>query len=184
MTYNGEFMKTIPITKQEDIPQKYKNTPIEELLLYHNLKTPFKKYDSAQVLVGMCMDNRKQLNIPENFAYIIRTGGGNLRYVEFNISYAIAIGKVKYIMLFSHNHCGMVNLASKKEAFVNGLVENANWSKERAEEHFMSFAPMFELDNEKQFTIYEAARLGEKYEGIIVVPAHYDIDDHKIYLLE
>ena len=34
----------------------------------------------------MCMDNRKQLRLPDNFAYILRTGGGNIRYSEFKIS--------------------------------------------------------------------------------------------------
>ncbi len=61
------------------------------------------------------MDNRKQLNIPNNFAYILRTGGGNLRYSEFKISYAIAVGGVKALALIGHNRCGMVNLMNKRK---------------------------------------------------------------------
>ena len=177
-------MKIIYITKQEDIPQEYKNTPIEELLLYHNFEIPFEKYDSARLLIGMCMDNRKQLKIPENFAFIIRTGGANLRYSEFTVSYTIAIGGVKYIMLLSHNNCGMVNLMSKKETFVSGLVKNAGWDIEKAKDHFMNYAPMFELDNGEQFVIDEAERLRKKYKGIIVVPGYYQIEDNKVHLLE
>ena len=41
----------------------------------------------------MCMDNRKHLHIPDNFAFIIRSGGANLRYSEFKVSYAIAVGR-------------------------------------------------------------------------------------------
>ena len=75
------------------------------------------------------MDNRKSLRIPDNFAYIIRTGGANLRYSEFKVSYAIAVGNVEHIALIGHNNCGMVNLVSKKEQFINGLVDKAGWEK-------------------------------------------------------
>ncbi len=73
------------------------------------------------------MDNRKHLHIPDNFAFIIRAGGANLRYSEFKVSYAIAVGSVSCIALVGHNQCGMVNLISRKEQFIRGLVENAGW---------------------------------------------------------
>ena len=73
------------------------------------------------------MDHRKRLRIPDNFAYIIRAGGGNLRYSEFKVSYAIAVGEVKTIALIGHNQCGMVNLISKREQFIQGMVEHAGW---------------------------------------------------------
>lgn len=61
----------------------------------------------------MCMDNRKHLHMLDNSAYIIRSGGANLRYREFKVSYAIAVGQVRYIVLIGHNNCGMVNLAAR-----------------------------------------------------------------------
>ncbi len=129
------------------------------------------------------MDNRKHLRIPENFAYIIRTGGANLRYSEFKVSYAIAIGKIKYIALIGHNNCGMVNLISKREDFINGLVENAGWEREWAEQHFMHFAPMFEIGNEIDFLLSEAKRLRLRYPKITIVPLLYKIEDNKLYLI-
>ncbi|HEM48734.1 MAG TPA: carbonic anhydrase, partial [Caldithrix sp.] len=81
-----------PVSDIDDIFPIYQNTPIGRLLEYHNLDRPDDKYDTAELLIGMCMDHRKKLNIPDNFAYIIRSGGANLRYSEFKISYAIAIG--------------------------------------------------------------------------------------------
>ncbi|MFA5928168.1 MAG: carbonic anhydrase, partial [Candidatus Margulisiibacteriota bacterium] len=68
-------MKMLSIQKEADIPVQHRDTPIGDLLRFHNLGQPLKKYESAQLLVAMCMDNRKQLNLPEKFAYIIRTGG-------------------------------------------------------------------------------------------------------------
>jgi carbonic anhydrase len=172
------------ITSVEQIPLQYRNTPIEELIKYQNLNAKLIKHETAKMLIGMCMDNRKQLRLPENFAYILRTGGGNLRFNEFKVSYAIAIGKVKYIALIAHNHCGMVGLVSKREQFIEGLCTMANWDRKRAEEHFMNYAPMFEIDNEVEFSYHEAKRLSEKYPGIIVVPMMYTLEDNMLSFIE
>lgn len=174
----------IEINSSEDILSKYQNTPIALLLEYHNLKRPFADYTKAELLVGMCMDHRKHLHIPENFSYIIRTGGANLRYSEFKVSYAISVGGIKHIALIGHNNCGMVNLVSKKEQFIDGLVNNGGWSKERAEEHFNNFAPMFEIGNAAEFVALEAKRLRKKYPNIIVAPLFYNVDNNKMYMIE
>jgi carbonic anhydrase len=44
------------------------------LLEYHNLGRALDVCTKAQLLIGMCMDNRKHLRIPDNFAFIIRAG--------------------------------------------------------------------------------------------------------------
>ncbi|MCB9249972.1 MAG: carbonic anhydrase [Ignavibacteriales bacterium] len=176
--------KLIKIENPEDIFPKYRNTPIGNLLEYHNLDKDLDSYTEAQLLIGMCMDNRKHLHIPENFAYIIRSGGANLRYSEFKVSYAISVGNVRHIALLGHNNCGMVNLISRRQLFIDGLVNKAGWTKERAEEHFMNFAPMFEIGNEIEFTTSEANRLRLKYPKITVAPMFYNVDDNKIYIID
>ncbi|MDK2910402.1 MAG: carbonic anhydrase [Bacteroidales bacterium] len=168
----------------EDIPEKLRNTPVADLLSYHNLGARFKQYDKADLLIGMCMDNRKQLRIPDKFAYIIRAGGANLRYSEFKVSYAIAIGGVRFIALMGHTQCGMVNLASRRDSFVEGMVKNAGWTQQRALEHFQNFAPLFEIDNEILFTLAEAQRLNQKYPGVTTIPLLYKVEDNLIYLIE
>ncbi len=176
--------RLIGLQDRNDIFPEYQNTPIGLLLEYHNLNRAFIPYDKAELLVGMCMDNRKHLKIPENFAYIIRSGGGNLRYSEFKVSYAIAVGGVRAIALLSHNYCGMVNLFSKKEQFVRGLVENAGWDPKWAEEHFLHFAPMFEIGNEIDFVLSESKRLRLRYPNILVVPLFYNIEDNLLYQIK
>jgi carbonic anhydrase len=175
--------RLVKVTSRKDIFPEYRNTPIEKLFLSHNMGISEEKYTSAEILIGMCMDNRKQLNIPGNFAYIIRSGGGNLRFSEFKVSYAISVGGVKAIALTGHNNCGMVNLTSKKDKFIDGLVENAGWDRQRAEEHFMNYAPMFEIDDEIEFLLSEAARLRRKYPNILVAPLLYNVDDNLLYLV-
>ena len=58
------------------------------------------------LLIGMCMDHRKDLTIPNEFAYVLRSAGANFRDSSFEISYAVA--------------------------FVQGLVDRAGWTAEKA----------------------------------------------------
>ncbi len=174
----------LPVKNIEDIPAEYRNTPIGLLLEYHNLDRDFQTYERAELLVGMCMDNRKHLHMPDNFSFIIRTGGANLRYSEFKVSFAISIGQVKHIALIGHNNCGMVNLVSRKKEFIEGLVTIAGWDKERAEEHFMHFAPMFEIGSETDFILSETKRLRLRYPGIKIAPMIYLVEDNRLYLID
>lgn len=172
------------VRQEEDLFARYRNTPIALLFQYHNLHKARKKYAQAQMLIGMCMDNRKTLRIPDNFAFILRSGGANLRYSEFKVSYAIAVGKIKSIALIAHNNCGMVNLISKKQEFIEGLVEAAGWDRGGAEEHFRHFAPMFEVGDETDFVLSEAKRLRLRYPNIQVAPLYYNVDDNLLYQIE
>lgn len=174
----------IPVNTEADIPKKYQDTPIELLLKYHNLDFPYIEYKEAQLLVGMCMDNRKHLHMPDNFAFIIRSGGANLRYSEFKVSYAISVGGIRHIALIGHNNCGMVNLIARKDKFIEGLIKNAGWERERAEEHFMHFAPMFEINNEVDFVLSETIRLRKKYPQITIAPMLYLVEDYKLYMIK
>lgn len=174
----------VPVNSIDDIFPEYRGTPVERLLKYHTLGYPFDSYQSAEILIGMCMDHRKHLRIPDNFAYVLRTGGGNLRYSEFKVSYAIAVGGVSAIALIGHDNCGMVNLVANKEKFVQGMVEKAGWKREKAENHFMQFAPMFEIGDELDFVVSEAKRLRNKYPKILVAPIFYSIEHKTLSLVK
>ncbi len=175
--------RLLPINKKEDIPESYRDTPIGLLLEYHNLDRKFESYSNARLLIGMCMDNRKHLHMPDNFAFIIRSGGANLRYSEFKVSYAISVALLGHMVLIGHNNCGMVNLISRKDLFIKGLVEKAGWEREKAEEHFDHFAPMFEIGNEVDFILSETKRLRLRYPKIQIAPMIYLVEDNKLYLI-
>ena len=172
-----------PVRSKFDIPQEYRDTPVGLLSEYHNLERHFDAYTSAELLVGMCMDSRKHLRIPDNFAYIIRAGGANLRYSEFKVSYAIAVGGAQAVALIGHTNCGMVNLMGRRDQFISGLIDRAGWDRQRAEQHFLQFAPMFEIGNELQFIVSEARRLNQSYPKIPVVPMIYKVEDNLLYLV-
>ncbi len=176
--------RLLAVGSPDDIPKAYRDTPVGLLIEYHNLRRPYESYTAAQLLIGMCMDHRKHLHIPDNFAYIIRAGGANLRYSEFKVSYAIAIGGVRAIALIGHTQCGMVNLISRKNQFVQGLVERAGWLPEQAEEHFHHFGPMFEIGDEVDFVLSEVKRLRLRYPKIVAAPLIYKIEDHLLYFID
>ncbi len=175
--------RLLSIRTKDDILPAYRDTPIGLLLEYHNLDRPFEIYEKAKLLVGMCMDNRKHLHMPDNFAFIIRSGGANLRYSEFKVSFAIAVGNVCHIALIGHTNCGMVDLISRKKEFIKGLVENAGWDEERAEEHFLHFAPMYEIGSETDFILSEVKRIRHRYPKITIAPMLYRVEDSKLYFI-
>ena len=171
------------INRAKDIPAAYRHNAIGRLLEYHNLHRPFETYAQAQLLIGMCMDNRKHLRTPDNFAFIIRTGGANLRYSEFKVSYAIAVGGVSCIALIGHTHCGMVNLASRKALFIEGLTKRGGWKRQDAEEHFERYSAMFEIGSETDFVLSEVKRLRMRYPNVTIAPILYQVEDNRLYVL-
>jgi carbonic anhydrase len=173
----------IEIRSEADIPQRWRLTPIGALLRYHNLGEPLpKRADKPQLLIGMCMDSRKHLRIPDNFAFILRTGGANLRLSEFRVSYALAVGGVRAIALIGHTNCGMSGLSARREAFVDGLVD-VGWTKAHAQEHFERYAPEHEIGPEDDFVRGEAGRLRALYPKVEVAPLLYRVEDNSIVVL-
>ncbi|MEX2179178.1 MAG: carbonic anhydrase [Gemmatimonadaceae bacterium] len=174
--------KLLPVESAADIPAHLRGTPIAELLEYHNLGRELVPVPAPRLLIGMCMDNRKHLRIPDNFSFILRAGGANLRPAEFKVSYAIAVGGVRAVVIIGHNNCGMVNLMSRSHLFIEGLVA-AGWDKQQAEDHFFHFAPLFEIGSEIDFTLSEAKRIRRRYPAVIVAPLLYKVEDNRLYLL-
>lgn len=173
----------IEIRSVADIPERWRAGPIGRLLRYHDLKEPLPgRAEKPELLIGMCMDSRKHLRVPDNFAFILRTGGANLRLSEFRVSYAIAVGGVRAIALIGHTNCGMSGLAARREPFVEGLVA-AGWTREAAEAHFDLHAPEHEIGAEADFIRAEARRLRALYPRIEVAPLLYRIEDDTIAAL-
>jgi carbonic anhydrase len=130
------------------------------------------------------MDNRISLRIPDNYAYILRTGGGYILPNDFHTSYTVAVGGVSHFAIIGHSNCGMVNLAARKELFINGLVKRGSWSRKEAEEHFAMEAPRHEIINEVDYVINETQRLRQRYPTIKIAPLMYLLEDHLLYLVK
>ena len=173
----------IPVNYVEDILPEYAGTPAGLLLEYHNLGRAKGSWAAPQLLIGMCMDSRKSLSIPNDFAFVLRTAGANMRDNEFRISYAIAVGGVRTIVLIAHTDCGMARLGERREQFIHGLVEAAGWNKAQAVKHFEDSAPKFGFRDEVEFVLREADRLRAIYPRIAIVPLLYRVEDDLLYQL-
>jgi len=172
---------TLPVSHADDILPEYRDTPVGRLLEYHNLGRGPVAVSRPELLIGMCMDSRKHLRIPNDFAFVLRTAGANMRDNEFRISYAIAVGGVHTIVLIAHTDCGMAQLAKRHDQFIEGMVTNAGWDRPRAERHFAESAPKFGIKDEVEFVIKESARLRGIYPRIFVAPLLYRVDDDLLY---
>jgi carbonic anhydrase len=175
--------QVIPVNYRDDILPEYRDTPVGLLLEYHNLGRAVGSAASPQLLIGMCMDSRKALRIPNDFAFVLRTAGANMRDNEFRISYAIAVGGVRTIVLIAHTDCGMARLEQRREQFIRGLTQAAGWDESRATRHFQVSAPKFGIRDEVEFVLQEAERLRGIYPRITVVPLLYRVEDDLLYQL-
>lgn len=172
--------RLIDIWSNTDIPASYRDTPLGDLLRYHDLRAPMPaRAEKPELLIGMCMDSRKHLRIPDNYAFILRTGGANLRQSEFRVSYAIGVGGVRFIAVIGHTNCGMSGLAARREQFVKGLVE-VGWDRPEAEEQFDTSLPTHEVGAEIDFVVSEARRLRALYPKVRVAPMIYRVEDDRI----
>ena len=173
----------IPVNYRDDILPEYRGTPVEALLEYHNLGRAIGTTPAPQMLIGMCMDSRKSLRMPSDFAFVLRTAGANMRDNEFRISYAIAVGGVRTIVLIAHTDCGMAKLEQNREQFIQGLMSAAGWDEARAVKHFEDSSPKFGMRDEVEFVLREAARLRAIYPRIGIVPLLYRVEDDLLYQL-
>jgi len=106
-----------------------------------------------------------------------------MRDNEFRISYAIAVGGVRTIVLIAHTDCGMARLEQNRDRFIRGLMDAAGWDEARAVKHFADSAPKFGMRDEVEFVLREAARLRAIYPRIDIVPLLYRVEDDLLYQL-
>ena len=174
----------VPVGDASDILPEHRGTAVGDLLAYHNLGAPHRHHTKADLLIGMCMDHRLQLRIPSDFAFVLRCAGANLGMLEFDVSFAIAVGGVRSVCLIGHDACRMVDVASKREAFVSGLVENAGWNRQRTEEYFDEHSSRYGFGDVADFVWLEALRIRRAYAGICVAPLFYSLDDRRLCQLD
>lgn len=174
----------LPLRDRDHIVPGYRGTPIADLLAYHNLALPQRACDQAGLLVGMCMDHRQRVRIPDRFAYIMHVGEARILRLEFHISFAVAIGGVQAIAVVGHDQCGMVDLGTRRQAFIRGVITKAGWSRRTAETHFVSLAVQVEIGDAIVSILREAAQLRQKYPAVAVAPLMYRLSDGLLYQVD
>jgi carbonic anhydrase len=173
----------VSIGKKDDIPDCYKHTPIEKLLLYHNLNYPFGSYSNAEMLIVMCIDNRMKLHLPDNFSYIVRNGGAKINTVLFPLSFIVATTGAKTVAVIGHSDCRMRDLETHRLGFINGLTEQG-WTKKRAETFFVEMKSSFAIKDVAGSVLADARTLRSRYSNLLVAPLYYSVEDKKLYRIK
>ncbi len=88
--------------------------------------------------------------------------------------------QAKHIALIGHKLCGMAQLDSHKDEFVNGLVKNAGWKHDNAQSHFENLSPFFEIGDSVEFLLCEVDRLRKRYPKVRVAALYFDEESGKI----
>jgi len=173
----------VPVLRKDDIPDCYKHTPLEKLLLYHNLNYPFGSYSNAEMLIVMCIDNRMQLHLPDNFSYIVRNGGAKINTVLFPLSFIVATTGAKTVAVIGHSDCRMRDLETHRLGFISGLTEQG-WTKKRAENFFVEMKPSFAIKDVASSVLADVRTLRSRYSNLLVAPLYYSVEDKKLYLIK
>lgn len=184
---NEEQFDTSPlitISTENDIPSILQDTPVSALLKSQNFfqvdETPS---DFADLIIGMCIDYRKQLHLPKNCAYVIRSAGANMKDAEFSVALGVSSG-IEYMALITHNKCLMSDPFSRREAVLETLSKDCAWSQESASVYFDEQATDRGISDPIEFALSEAQRIHELYPKLKVVPILYCVDDDKLYLIK
>ena len=173
----------VPVLRKDDIPDCYKHTPLEKLLLYHNLNYPFGSYSNAEMLILMCIDNRMKLHLPDNFSYIVRNGGAKINTILFPLSFIVATTGAKTVAVIGHSDCRMRDLETHRLGFISGLTEQG-WTKKRAENFFVEMKPSFAIKDVASSVLADVRTLRSRYSNLLVAPLYYSVEDKKLYLIK
>jgi carbonic anhydrase len=177
------FERILAVESADSVPAILRNTPIDALLRSHNLgEFDIATGSSPELIIGKCIDYRKSLRLPRDWAYILRREGANMHGAEFAIALGLTQG-IKYMALIAHNSCAMANVEDMKERFLKVLVDNHGWDEDLAEQMFIHNATLKGINNEIDFVLGEAKRIRELFTGLVIVPMLYRVEDDRLYLI-
>ncbi len=144
---------------------------IRTLLASHNDGADVSASPGPHLTIVTCMDFRIHLRLPENFAFVLRTGGANPRPVEPYLAFSVARPGIHAVALIGHTDCAMVR---PDPDVVNDLpIEEEQKRLYRGEIAGLAIA------DAPAFTRREASRLEGRL-GLPVVPLLYRVEDHKL----
>jgi SulP family sulfate permease len=179
-----DYTRLIAVNSEVDIPRQFDRTPIKNLLKAQNFyEVSDESEEAANLIVGMCIDYRKQLHLPRNCAYIIREPGANMKDNEFSIALALSSG-IRYMALIVHNKCLMSNVQEKADVFQEVLVRDHQWDPEQARSIFDDRVSDRSIGDPIDFALEESKRLMGLFGKLTVVPLLYDVDTDRIFLIK
>lgn len=168
------------IKDSDDIPQRWRGTPIEEFIGAHNFDKPIEGGGNPRLLIVSCIEYRFSPQIPHTFAYVMRTAGGSLRNLDFPLAYILAKG-VRHVALVAHNDCGMTKVPLFKPNLINALVEQG-WDEDRAKNLIESQSDAYFMPDEIDGLKNEYEQLRDKFNSIEIAPLFVSIASTRFHI--
>lgn len=169
-----------PIKSGDDIPARWRDTPIEQLINAHNFGVPIESAETPQLMVATCIEFRFQPMVPKFFAYELRQPGGRLIGSEFTVAYALCKG-VRHMALIGHNDCGMTKVAENSKAMEDALVAQG-WSAERAQDFVTANGPRFAIRDEVDALQREYLRVKRLFKNLEIAPLFTALANSNLYI--
>jgi hypothetical protein len=170
----------VELMSSADIPDRWRGTPIEQIIQALNFGYPLHPQLTPCVLIVSCMEFRFSLPIPANYGYVIRTPGGRLTDGELAVGYVLSKG-VSNILLIAHNDCGMTHLTEQSAAIVRAFV-GQGWPEASAANFVKAQIEKQGIVNELEAQENEYHRLKKLFKKVHVAPLFLTLEDKKVYL--
>jgi carbonic anhydrase len=181
VTKNAHFnLRLTKIATADDIPKRWRDTPIAALIGAHNFDTPIKATGKPELLIATCIEFRFMPKIPALYAYLIRRASGRLIGAEFPLLYTLSRG-VRHVVLIGHDDCGMTQVSKHKPAMIDTLVDQG-WDRARAEEYVSMQAGRYAIQDEVDSLEVEYFRLTRLFKKIELAPLFVSLASEKLYI--
>jgi carbonic anhydrase len=168
------------IAQPGDIPARWRNTPLAELIMAINFNHVIDVNDKPQLFVVTCIDFRLQPAIPPYYSFVLRTPASRLTGSEFALAYAVSKG-VRHAALIGHNDCGMAKVLMHSGPVTNALVDQG-WPRDRAEQYVAQQGPRYAIENEVDFLQSEFAHISRLFPKVEFAPLIADVGDGCLYI--
>lgn len=165
------------------LPTAWRDSPIEEFIGAHNFGKAIESGSEPRLLIVSCIEFRFRPEIPNNFAYVIRSAGGrmsNLPASEFALAYILAKG-VRHVALVGHNDCGMTRVNQFRPNLAEALVEQG-WDRKHAEDFIRHNAERFAIEDEIDSLETEYLRLKELFKNIEIAPLFVSLASTRLHI--
>ncbi len=181
VTKNQRFnVRLTKVEKPEDIPERWRGTPIAALIGAHNFDTPLVATGEPELLIATCIEFRFMPKVPAMYAYVIRRASGRLIGAEFPMLYTLSRG-VRHVVLIGHDDCGMTQVSKHGPAMIETLIDQG-WDKDRAEEYVAMHAGRYAIQDEVDSLEVEYFRLRRLFKKIELAPLFVSLSSEKLYI--
>ena len=168
------------IEREEEIPERWRGTPIAALIAAHNFDTPITPTGKPELFISTCIEFRFMPKVPAMYSYVVRRASGRLIGSEFSLAYTLSRG-VRHVVLIGHDDCGMTQVSHHRPAMIEALVEQG-WDRERAEEYVSMHAGRYAIQDEVDSLKREFFRLKRLFKNLELAPLFVSLRSDNLYV--